>query len=161
MKRLLFILPFLVVSFLFSCKGKQETVEKYNYLLVDKNGKEIPLPKNKIIFINFMAYSCSACMKELPLLKKVLSEKQYRDKVAFIGCVIDADKNDLSDKNFPFYSCNKANFVRFPVPGTPTTYIISPDGKKLIVVYGAFTEKNLRKFLDKAIKKYYSLKREK
>ncbi len=152
MKKAVFLI-FLI--FLFSCREKEESITKYaGYILVDKEGKEIPIPKDKLIFVNFMAYSCSSCMKEIPVIKKVLREKQYKDLFAFIGCVIDADKNDLSDPFFPMYTCNRSNFVRFPVSGTPTTYIITPDGKKLIVIFGAVTEENLRKYLNTAIKKY-------
>ena len=93
-------------------------------------------------------------MQELPVIKKVLSSSKYRDKFSFIGCVIDADKDDLKDRDFPFYSCNRANFVRFPVHGTPTTYVITPKGKKLVFIFGAVTEENLKKFLDEALRKY-------
>ncbi len=146
---------FILFSLLFlSCEKENKEVKLYPYILVDKNGNQIPLPKDKLIFVNFLAYSCSSCMRELPILKRVLSEKKYREKIAFVGCVIDAEKNDLKDKNFPFYACNKANFVRFPVPGTPTSYIITPDGKKLLKIFGAVTEKKLRAFLDEALRKY-------
>ncbi len=149
------IIIFFILSFLFySCEKENTETKVYPYILVDKNGNEIPIPKNKLVFVNFLAYSCGSCMKELPIIKKVLSEKKYREKIAFIGCVIDANQNDLKDKNFPFYACNKANYVRFPVPGTPTSYIITPDGKKLLKIFGAVTEKNLRAFLDEALKKY-------
>ncbi len=141
------------------CKEKKEKVFVSKHILVNKEGKEIPLPKDRLIFINFMAYSCGSCMKELPVIKKVLSDPEYRDKFVFIGCVIDADKDTLEDKNFPFYSCNRSNFVRFPVPGTPTTYIITPEGKKLVVIFGAITEENLKKFLDDALKKYEKIKK--
>ncbi len=154
------LLLFLLSFFLFlSCQEKEKNISQYaKYLLVDKSGKEIPIPEDKLIFLNFMAYSCTSCMKELPIIKKVLKEKPYKDRFVFIGCVIDTNKNDLSDPEFPMYACSRANFVRFPVPGTPTTYIITPKGKKLVVIFGAVTEENLRKFLNQAIKKYEKIK---
>ncbi len=158
MERIKVLFSFLVLVFLLfgiGCKEKdKENITVSKHILINKEGKPIPLPKDKLIFVNFMAYSCSSCMKELPVIKKVLSSPKYKDKFAFIGCVIDADKDDLTDKNFPFYSCNKANFVRFPVPGTPTTYVITPQGKKLLFIFGAVTEENLKKFLDEALRKY-------
>ncbi len=154
-----FFMFFILIFTLFSCEKKEEKVlPKTKALLIDKNGNPIPLPTDRILFINFMAYSCGSCMKELPIIKRVLKEEKYKKRFAFIGCVIDATENDLSDKDFPMYTCHNANFVRFPVPGTPTTYIVTPRGKKLIVIFGAITEKNLKEFLDQAIKKYEKIK---
>ena len=157
MKSLLFVLLFLVAFISFSCKNKdKKKISRLpnDAIVVDYEGKVIPLPKDKIIILNFMAYSCSSCMEEIPILKKVLKEEKYKDKFYLIGIAIDSQKNDFSDKEFPIYSNNKINQVRFPVPGTPTTYIITPKGKKLVIIYGAVTEENLRKFLDEALKKY-------
>lgn len=39
-------------------------------IVIDYEGNTIPLPKDKIIILNFMAYTCSACMEEIPMLKK-------------------------------------------------------------------------------------------
>ncbi|WP_456464208.1 TlpA family protein disulfide reductase [Persephonella sp.] len=138
-----------------SCQ-KEEKAEKkdlHKYILVDKNSNPIPLPEDKLIVVNFLAYSCSSCMKELPVIKKVLREKDYRKKFSFIGIVIDSDKGDFSDPDFPIYPGHKQNFVRFPVPGTPTTYIITPKGKKLVIIYGAVKEENFRRFLNDALRK--------
>ncbi len=154
LKALSVCLTFILFLFNAGCKEKKESITVSKHILINKEGKPIPLPEGKLIVINFMAYSCGSCMKELPVIKKVLSSSKYRDKFSFIGCVIDADKDDLKDKDFPFYSCNRANFVRFPVPGTPTTYVITPKGKKLIFIFGAVTEENLKKFLDEALRKY-------
>jgi thiol-disulfide isomerase/thioredoxin len=148
---------FLVVVFI-SCDKKEENkslkVAPKNAIVIDYEGKEIPLPKDKLIILNFLAYSCSSCMEEIPILKKVLKEDKYKDRFYLVGLVIDSKENDLSDKQFPIYANNKINQVKFPVPGTPTTYIISPEGKKLVIIYGAITEENLRKFLDEALIKY-------
>ncbi len=151
-----FFLILVVFAFIgFSCQ-KEEKAEKkdiYKYILVDKNSNPIPLPEDKLIVVNFLAYSCSSCMRELPVIKKVLREKDFKEKFRFIGIVIDSDKGDFSDPDFPIYPGHKQNFVRFPVPGTPTTYIITPKGRKLVIIYGAVTEENLRKFLKQAIEK--------
>ena len=151
----------LLVFLFFSCqKEKVNNKEAFKSILLSADGKPIPLPKNKLIFVNFLAYSCTSCMKEMPIIKKVLSEPKYKNKFQFIGIVIDSNEGDFSDPNFPIYPGDKRNFVRFPVRGTPTTYIITPKGKKLLVIFGAVTEENLRKFLDQAIQKAESLKKE-
>ena len=151
-------LTFFLVFLTFSCQKEQaDNKEAFKSILLSADGKPIPLPEDKLIFINFLAYSCTSCMKELPVIKKVLSEPKYKDKFQFIGIVIDSDKGDFSDPNFPIYPGHKRNFVRFPVQGTPTTYIITPKGKKLLVIFGAVTEENLRKFLDQALQKAKSL----
>lgn len=124
-----------------------------NVKLYDKFGKEIPLPQDKIIILNFMAYSCGHCMAEIPIFKKVLKEPEFKDKFVIYGFAIDGKENNFQDKDFPIYANNPKNNVLFPTMGTPTTYIISPSGRKLQIIYGAVTEENLRKFLRESIKK--------
>ncbi len=143
--------------FLFSCKSTDKgnvTVSKH--ILIDANGKPIHLPQDKLIVVNFLAYSCSSCMKEIPEMKKVISQSPYKERFKIIGMVIDSKKGDLTDKLFPIYPNNKANFVRFPVSGTPTTYIITPKGKKLVVIFGAVNEERFKKFLDQAWNKIHT-----
>ena len=163
MKRYLILPVLLILLMVFtSCEKKEEkTVSNIpkGAIVINHNGDVIPLPEDKIIILNFMAYSCSSCMEELPILKKVLKEEKYKDKFYLVGIAIDSKKNDFSDKEFPIYSNNRLNQVRFPVPGTPTTYIITPKGKKLVIIYGAVTEENLRKFLNEALEKYEKQKK--
>ncbi len=68
----------------------------------------------------------------------------------FVSC-----QKDKEPRPSPYllYPSSSQNFVRFPVPGTPTTYIITSGGKKLVIIYGAATEGNFRKFLFQALKK--------
>jgi len=150
-----FLLFFIFLLACFSCQKEEKTEKKdiHKYILVDKSSNPIPLPEDKLIVVNFLAYSCGSCMKELPVIKKVLREKDYRERFNFIGIVIDSDKGDFSDPDFPIYPGHKQNFIRFPVPGTPTTYIITPQGRKLVIIHGAVTEENFRKFLNQALEK--------
>ncbi len=158
---------FLFFILIFSCDDKKSVKnEKSNeklskYILVDKEGNPIPLPKDKLIIVNFLAYSCVSCMKEIPVMKKVVLMPQYRDKFQIIGIVIDSSKGDLTDPLFPIYPNHNVNFVRFPVRGTPTTYIITPKGKKLVVIIGAVNEENFKKFLNEALEKYKKEKEKK
>ncbi|HEV09254.1 MAG TPA: TlpA family protein disulfide reductase [Sulfurihydrogenibium azorense] len=122
-------------------------------LLLDKNGNPVPLPQDKIILLNFMAYTCGYCMAEIPTIKKVLQEKEFKDKVVVIAFALDGKENNFKDKDFPIYANNPKNQVIFPIMGTPTTYIINSSGKKLAIIYGALTEENLRKYLREAISK--------
>ncbi len=159
MRKVLIFLLFFI--FIVSCNNKTEENKTENlskYILVDKNGNPIPLPKDKLIVVNFLAYSCISCMKEMPIMKKVISSPEYRDKFQIIGIVIDSPKGDLSDPTFPIYPNNDVNFVRFPVKGTPTTYIITPEGKKLVIIFGAITEESFKKFLNQALEKYKTSK---
>jgi len=155
MKKYTVYFLFLFLFIFSACRNdnsESQVIDK-NAILVDKSGKEIPLDKDKIIIVNFLAFSCVSCMRELPVFKKVLNEPKYKGKFQFVGIAIDSSEGDFSDKNFPIYPNHNANFVRFRVNGTPTTYIILPNGRKLVVIYGAVTEKSLRKFLDEALKK--------
>ena len=170
MKKILFIFPIVIFLFgmtLISCKEKGNQTESSissqskSTILLDKKGNPVSLPKNKIIIVNFFAYSCSSCMKEMPILKKIIQEPEFKGKFQIIGMVLDSNKPDLSDPNFLIYPNNNKNFVRFRVPGTPTTYIITPEGKKLVVIIGAVTEDSFREFLRKALKKYEALKTQK
>ncbi|MDQ7055607.1 MAG: TlpA disulfide reductase family protein [Persephonella sp.] len=149
-----FIALLLLTVLLVSCqKEKKDRPVLTDHILLDKSGKPVPLSENRLIVLNFMAYSCSSCMEEIPVMKKVIKEEPFRGRFQIIGMVIDSDKGDLSDPLFPICPNHKHNFVRFPVPGTPTTYIITPEGKKLVIIYGAVTEENFRKFLLQALEK--------
>ncbi len=156
-KIILLLLPFLIF---FGCKNEVKIDKKTaKAILLTQDGKEIPLPKDKLIVVNFFAYSCTSCMKEMPMLKKVITEDpEFKDKFVLIGMALDGDKDDLSDPKFPKYVNNRKNFVRFPVPGTPTTYIIDYTGRKYAVIYGATTEEQLRKILKEAWEKYQKQK---
>ncbi|MEJ5172755.1 MAG: TlpA disulfide reductase family protein [Hydrogenothermaceae bacterium] len=121
--------------------------------LSDKSGREITLPKDKIIILNFMAYSCGHCMAEVPVFKKVLKDPEFKDRFVIYGFALDGKENNFQDRDFPIYANNPKNNVLFPTMGTPTTYIISPSGKKLQIIYGSITEENFRKFLRESLKK--------
>lgn len=141
-----FVFFILVVSLHF-CFAK-------SYLkLYDKDGKEVPFPNDRLIILNFMAYSCGHCIAEIPIFKKVLSKPEYADKFVLYAFAIDGKENNLKDKQFPIYSNNPKNNVIFPVIGTPTTYIVDPSGKKLEIIYGSVTEKSLEEFLKSSLKK--------
>ncbi len=155
MKSFYFVIFFLL-SFIIGCK-EQVKIDKETAkaILLTKDDKPLQLPKDKLIVVNFFAYSCTTCMKEMPILKKVITQDpEFKDKFIIIGMALDGDKDDLSDPTFPKYVNNRKNFVRFPVPGTPTTYIIDYRGKKYAVIYGAMPEDQLRKVLKEAWEKY-------
>lgn len=122
--------------------------------LFDKSGRKIPLPKDKILILNFMAYSCGHCMAEIPVFKKVLSKQEFRGRFVLYAFSLDGRENNLKDPGFPIYANNPKNNILFPTMGTPTTYIISPSGKKLEVIYGSVTEKSLEDFLQNSLRKY-------
>lgn len=122
-------------------------------ILKDKFGNPVKLPENKLIVLNFMAYSCGHCMAEIPTIKKVLREPEFKNNFVVIAFAIDGKQNDFKDPEFPIYANHPENQVRFPILGTPTTYIITPNGRKLITIYGALTEENFRKYLKEALKK--------
>ena len=109
-------------------------------MLKDKFGNPVKLPENKLIVLNFMAYSCGHCMAEIPIIKKVSREPEFKNNFVVIAFAIDGKQNDFKDPEFPIYANHPENQVRFPILGTPTTYIITPNGKKLITIYGALTE---------------------
>ncbi len=158
--KLLIIFTFL---FLVGCKEKVEIDrETAKIILLTKDNREIKLPKDKLIVVNFFAYSCTTCMREMPILKKIITEDpEFKGKFIIIGMALDGDKDDLSDPTFPKYVNNRRNFVRFPVPGTPTTYIIDYTGRKYAVIYGATTEEQLKEILREAWQKYQKRLKEK
>ncbi|MCX7738818.1 MAG: TlpA family protein disulfide reductase [Hydrogenothermaceae bacterium] len=121
--------------------------------LFDKSGREIPLPKDKILILNFISYSCGHCMAEIPVFKKVLSKQEFRGRFILYTFSLDGKENNFKDPEFPIYANNSKNNVLFPTMGTPTTYIISPSGKKLEVIYGSITEKSLESFLQNSLRK--------
>ncbi|WP_084609399.1 TlpA family protein disulfide reductase [Sulfurihydrogenibium subterraneum] len=138
---------FLVLILFLTASGKEKT------LLLDKFSNPVPLPSDKLIILNFMAYSCGHCMAEIPTIKKVLKEKEFEGRFVVIAFALDGKENNFKDRDFPIYANNPKNQVIFPIFGTPTTYIITPSGKKLAVIYGALTEENIRKYLREALSK--------
>ncbi len=159
MRRVFFFLVFLIL-FIDGCKEKVKVDrETAKIILLTEDNKEIPLPKDKLIVVNFFAYSCTSCMREMPILKRVITEDpEFKEKFVIIGMALDGDKDDLSDPKFPKYVNNRKNFVRFPVPGTPTTYIIDYTGRKYAVIYGSTTEEQLKEILREAWNKYIKQK---
>lgn len=139
-----------ILIFLSFTVGYSKTAVK----LYDKNGNEIPLSKDKLTILNFMAYSCGHCMAEIPIFKKVLSKPEYRDKFLVYAFALDGKENNLKDATFPIYANNPRNNVIFPVMGTPTTYIVDHTGKKLQIIYGSITEKSLDNFLKQSLEKH-------
>lgn len=129
-------------------------IAKSEIELLDRSGKEIPLDKSRLTIINFMAYSCGHCMAEIPIFKKVLSKPQFKERFVIYGFALDGKENNFKDKEFTIYANNPKNNVIFPVLGTPTTYIVSPEGKKLHVIYGSVTEESLERFLNESLRKY-------
>lgn len=105
-----------------------------------------------MIVLNFWSESCSVCIAELKRFDHIM--KQYSNKVHFLAINIDGDNSNTAQvisKNQLSLPIVKDQLhitsERYGLIGTPTTFIIDPEGKILYKSEGLITEQTLTKLL--------------
>ncbi len=113
-----------------------------SWKLIDENGNVV-YPKRSLgkpIFINFWATWCPPCIAEMPSIQKLYD--RYKGRVDFY-LVSNEDfsvmKGHLKKKGFtmPVYRLAGRVSQKFYSQKIPTSYLISPDGKVVMLKQGA------------------------
>lgn len=132
----------------------------YNFMVRDQRGTQRPFKdfRGKVIFLNLWATWCGPCRAEMPTIQS-LYEQANRDSVVFVMLSVDDEEAEQkisryiekSEFTFPVYRPSGYLTEQLNVPGIPTTFIISKDGRIVGKEVGAtnFNTPRFRKFLDK------------
>lgn len=148
------ILLSMVVLGLVSCKeeiakvgGPAPALAVYN--LQDKPVSLSDFP-HKTILINFWSQSCGMCIVELQTLQKF--EKKYPNSVQVIAINTDGDKGDIpavmKKRHISLLVVKdqmKITAERYKLVGTPTSYVINPEGKIIYKFESIIPENDLEK----------------
>jgi len=141
---------------------KQDNFD-YNFTLRNAAGERIKFEqyKGKVVFLNIWATWCGPCRREMPTIQS-LYEKMDSTGVEFVILSVDRDSDEpkigkyINQYNFtfPVYRPSGTLTAQLDVPGIPTTFIISKEGKIVSKEVGAtnFDTPKFRKFLSDLLK---------
>ncbi|GKX58000.1 thioredoxin [Leminorella grimontii] len=116
----------------------------------DMQGNQASLAQwqGKYVYLNFWASNCGGCLAEMPTLEKL--SQDFHDSIVVVG--INTDRGDfnvealLNDLNVTFPNVKDQLAItqeRYQVIGTPTAFLIGPDGKLLAQYVGMMKEPQL------------------
>lgn len=117
----------------YDLQGNQATLEQW---------------KGKYVYLNFWASSCGGCLAEMPVLERL--SKDFSDSMVVVG--VNTDKTDynveaqLRDLNVTYPNVRDQLAItqeRYQVIGTPTAFLIAPDGKLVAQYTGMMKEAQL------------------
>lgn len=106
--------------------------------------------QGKWILINYWAEWCKPCRSEMPELNKVYND--YKDKLTLFGVSFDPMPKEKMQQfatyyhlNYPLLTSNPADYFGYDrnIKGLPATYVISPQGQLVKILYGPQTAENL------------------
>lgn len=114
----------------------------------------------KVVVLDFWATWCPPCREEMPFLVKIA--KDYEAKgVAFVAVSRDEPETARAavqrylehevGELAPYVAFSDTG-TRFPVRALPTIFILSRDGKILASRTGSVSERQVRRWLDEALK---------
>ncbi|SQI40804.1 Thiol-disulfide oxidoreductase resA [Leminorella richardii] len=104
--------------------------------------------QGKYVYLSFWASNCGGCLAEMPTLEKLSGE--FSESVVVVG--INTDREDfnieamLKDLNVTYPNVKDQLSItqeRYQVVGTPTAFLIAPDGKLLAQYVGMMKEPQL------------------
>lgn len=133
----------------------------YNFAVKDKDGTHMEFKdlKGKVIFLNIWATWCGPCRAEMPTIQSLY--EHTGDSVAFVMLSVDAPGDEhkivkyITKNKFTFPVFRPSGYLteQLNVPGIPTTFIISKDGRIVSKEVGAtnFNTARFRKFLEKLL----------
>ncbi len=131
----------------------------YDFTIRDLAGNKIKFDqfKGKVVFLNLWATWCEPCRAEMADIQK-LYDKIENNNVVFVMLSIDEDKNKtkvdnyIHNKNFSFPVFMPSGYLpeQLQVPSIPTTFVISKDGKIIMMEVGTknYDTKKFKKFLE-------------
>jgi len=116
------------------------------FSLSDLNGKSVRLSdlKGKVVVIDFWATWCKPCIEEVPNFSKLYSNFKENKNFAMLAIVNESggveDIRDSIKENgidYPVIIGDSKTVRDFGVPGYPTTFVISKDGKIALKIIGS------------------------
>lgn len=153
----------LLIILLLQASGRREPEAfDYNFTLRNAAGERISFDqyKGKVVFLNIWATWCGPCRKEMPTIQS-LYEKMDTAGVEFVILSVDRDEDESKiaryvrqyGYTFPVYRPSGTLTSQLDVPGIPTTFIISKEGKIVSKDVGAtnFDTPRFRKFLSELL----------
>jgi thiol-disulfide isomerase/thioredoxin len=128
-----------------------------DFTLPDLNGKPVSVSdyRGKWVVVNFWATWCPPCLDEIPDLVDLYDHN--KDRLVVLGVNYE-ETNDEYLKEFveshmisyPVLRMNPEPMTTLgPVTGLPTTYIISPQGKRVARQEGPITREAVEKYIQR------------
>ncbi|MDR0807427.1 MAG: TlpA family protein disulfide reductase [Enterobacteriaceae bacterium] len=147
------------VLFLGGCKEEKARVgaSAPTLAVYDLQGNKVSLDqwKGKYVYLNFWASNCGGCLAEMPTLEKL--SQTYRDNIVVVGVNTDQDDANvqalLRERSITFPNVRDQLAItqeRYQVIGTPTSFLISPDGKLLAQYVGMLQEPQLKAIFEQS-----------
>ena len=134
----------------------QATAEPVDFSLPDMQGVERKLSefRGKWVVVNYWATWCPPCLTEIPELVDFHEDHKDKDAVVLGVNFEDISINGLkqfSEEYFLNYPILRekpaANSALGPIPGLPTTYLVSPAGEIVARQVGPITAKKIADFI--------------
>ncbi|ABR75021.1 thioredoxin [Actinobacillus succinogenes] len=141
-------------AILFGCKEQTAEIGKQapDIAVFDLQGNKTELNQfhGKTLLMSFWSGNCGVCVAELKSLEKMAAE--YPDKVEILAINIDGENADtqavvIKQKiGLPVLKDQmKITGERYGVTGTPTSFVISPEGNIQAKYEGLIPEQTLQK----------------
>lgn len=114
--------------------------------------------KGKYVYLNFWASNCGGCLAEMPALEKL--SKEFGDSIVVVGINTDKDEMNiqalLDERQVSFPNIRDQLSItqeRYQVIGTPTSFLIDPQGKLTDQYIGMLHEPELKAIFEKSKQK--------
>ena len=125
------------------------------------DGRSINLheQKGRVLLVNFWATWCAPCRKEIPDLKTLHSNLKPKG-LRVIGVALDQKGREVVkpfarelEINYPIVidSAGTAEAAFGPIPGLPTTIVVTPEGQITKRVIGVFPTEKMKPTLQKML----------
>lgn len=139
-------------------EANRETVNSFNWNLVDNQGKSVNFQEmeGEVILINFWATWCPPCIAEMPNLNALYAD--YKDKISFVFVANDNAKsvNAYLKKNqydLPVYYASEDAPTALYSKSIPATFLIDDQGKIVMKELGSsdWNSTNVRNQIDELL----------
>lgn len=147
-----------LLTVLLAVGASMATAETVDFSLPDRTGKIHTLSdyRGKWVLVNYWATWCPPCRKEMPELEAFAIARDGQAVVLGVN-MEDVDDESLRefveafDISFPILLAGSRpddDQTVGPIPGLPTSYLISPEGKVMARQVGPVTAEGIGAFID-------------